>query len=226
MQGYPIQMREGAPLGVSGAQVTKCFTPANPYFNDGGGACGDQPFGSDCYYSNVDQAPYISDVYREYLQDGTRYQNQPWETQYPLIFQLFFGQDNIRYIQNVIRSRGFNAAPDFAQLSGFMNQVYTDDMPYGAYNLRDPQRNNKTLGYALYYVRRLNNQLLNRVLRNMSIMKSSRLQYLRDASGFQAPLEIVRPIYTECKGGGPPLNMSTHLLPPPPDGREPSAFYT
>lgn len=182
------------------------------------------PNNSECYYSNDDQVPYISDVYREYLHDGTRFQNQPFETQYPLIFKIFFSNANIRYIQNVILSRGFNAAPDFAQLSGFMNEVYTDDMPYGAYNNRDPQRNNKSLEYVLYYVRRLNNQLLNRVLRNMSIMKSSRMQYLRDISGFQAPLEIERPIYTECKGAGPPLNLSERLLPPPPDGMEPHAF--
>ncbi len=222
--GYTIQHNEGAPLGVSEAQVSNCQTPSNPYFADGGGMCGNTPFSSDCYFSNNGQSPYISDVYREFLMDGTRYQKEPMETQYPLIFKMFFSEANIRHIQGVIRSRGFNAAPDMAQLSGFMNQIYTDDMPYGAYNIIDPQRTNKSMEYTLYYLRRLNNQLLNRVLRNMSVMKSSRLQYLRDISGFQAPLEITRPIYTECKGRGPPLDMSTHLLPPPPDGRQPTAY--
>ncbi len=203
--GHPIRYLEGSPLGLGG----------------GRGVCSDS---SDCYYSNEGQIPYISDVYREFLHDGTRFQDQPMETQYPLIFKLFFGKENIRYIQGVIRSRGFNAVPDTIQLSGFMNQVYTDDMPYGAYNQRDPQRTNRSPEYVRYYVQRLNDQLLTRVLRNMSIMKSSRLQYLRDISGFQGPLEIVRPIYTECKKRGPPLDLSVHLLPPPPDGVQPRAF--
>ncbi len=207
--GYSIQSNEDVPLGVTGSRV-----------------CGNTPYSSDCYYSNDGQQPYISDVHREYLHDGTRFQNQPMETQYPLIFKMFFSEANIRHIQQVVQSRGFNAVPDMAQLSGFMNEVYTNDMPYGAYNIHDPQRNNKSLEYTLYYLRRLNNQLLNRVLRNMSIMKSSRLQYLRDVSGFQAPLEIVRPIYTECKGRGPPLDLSAHLLPPPPDGRYPTAYQS
>lgn len=170
---------------------------------------------SGCPYNNDDQIPYISDVYREFLHDGTRFQNQPMQTQYPSIFRLFFSDQNIRYIQNVIRSRGFNAVPDRMQLDGFMNEIYTNDMPYGAYNILDPNRDNKSVQYVLYYVQRLNNQLLNRVLRNMSTMRASRLQYLRDISGFQGPLEITRPIYTECKGRGPPLDLSTRLLPSP-----------
>lgn len=184
----------------------------------GGGAC------SDCYWSNDGQQPYISDVHREFLFDGTRFQNQPMETQYPMIFKLFFSDANVKHVGDVVLASGFNSRPTREELSGFMNQVYTDDMPYGAYNQRDPQRDNRSVGYVEYYLRRLNNQLLQRVLRSMSVVKSSRLQYLRDISGFQGPLEIVRPIYTECKGGGPPLDMSTHLLPPPPDGVEPKPW--
>ena len=180
---------------------------------------------TDCYHSNDGQQPYISDVYREFLHDGTRFQNQPFQTQYPLIFKIFYSSANIKHIQGVIRSHGFNAVPDFQILQQFMNDIYTDDAPYGPHNRLDPNRDNKTLGYAQYYVHRLNNQLLNRVLRNMTVMKQSRLQYLRDISGFQGPMEIERPIYTECKTSGPPLRLDFRL-PFSPDGREPTAYLT
>lgn len=184
----------------------------------------DNYFEGQCYFSNKNQQPYISDGYRRYLHDGTRFQDQPFQTQYPIIFKIFFSDANIKYIQDIIKSQGFNSAPTRSELSGFMNEIYTNDTPYGGYNILDPQRTNFSMDYVYYYVNRLNNQLLQRVIRNMSIMKHSRYQYLRDISGFQGPLEIIRPIYTECKGAGPPLDVSTHLLPPPRDGKYGSAF--
>ena len=170
---------------------------------------------SNCYWSNEGQQPYISDVYREYLMDGTRYQNQPWQTQYPLIFRMFFSDDNVKYIQQEILKAGFNAAPDRGQLQGFMNEIYTNDMPYGAYNRLDPNRNNRTVGYAKYYVQRLNAQLLSRVLRNMAVMRHSQRQYLKDISSPQGVLEINRPVYAHCKRNDIINPASTHRLPEP-----------
>ena len=184
----------------------------------------------DGYPNNDGQWPYISDVQREFLQDGTRYQNQPWKTQHSLIQEMFYSDANVSHLQRSIRMAGFNAAPPISVLSGFMDEVYTNDMPFGAYNLFDPTRtmsqrpaNQGGLDYAKYYLHRLNTQVLNRVLRNMAMMRHSRLQYLRDISGFQGPLEITRPIYASSKHAGSNLRTD-FLLPSPPDGKEPHAY--
>jgi len=186
----------------------------------------------DGYHTNDGQWPYISDVYREYLHDGTRYQNQPMKTQQNLIHQMFYSDANVRHIQRSIRAAGFNAAPSLSVLSGFMDEVYTNDAPFGAHNRIDPTRsmsqvhaNDGGLGYSKYYLHRLNTQLLNRVLRNMSVMRQSRMQYLRDISGFQGPLELNRPIFASSKYAGDNLRMDFRL-PPPPDGRDPQAYRT
>jgi hypothetical protein len=168
---------------------------------------------SGCYWSNATDQPYISDVYREYLMDGTRYQNQPWKTQYPLIYQLFYSDENLDYVKSEIMKAGFNTPPTNNDLRGFMDQIYTHDMPYGAYNRLDPHRNNKSLEYVKYYVQRLNAQLIQRVTRNMAAMRHSRVQYLRDISGPRGVIELPRGVYAQCRKSDQTILGSAFLLP-------------
>lgn len=153
--------------------------------------------------------------------DGGPIQYQPFETQRPLIFQKFYSASNIHYLQQQVLQQGFNAAPDASTLRDFMDQVYRDDMPYGAYNQLDPTREmgnvmcgQKPLQYVDYYVDRLNRQLLNKLLRNMAQMRESQRLYLQDLQNFRAVMEIDRPVSTACKFRGDQLR-GDFLLPQP-----------
>lgn len=151
--------------------------------------------------------------------DGGPIQTQPWETQRPLIFQVFYSPGNIKYIQEQVLQQGFNAAPDANTLRDFMDQIYQDDMPYGAYNQLDPTREmgnvmcgQKPLDYVNYYVDRLNRQVLNKLLRNMSQMREAQRLYLHDLQTFRGVMEIDRPVATACKFRGDQIR-SDFLLP-------------
>ena len=151
--------------------------------------------------------------------DGGPMQYQPFETQRPLIFQRFYSAANIKYLQGQVIQQGFNAAPDANTLRDFMDQIYTDDMPYGAYNQLDPTREmgnvmcgNAPLEYVAYYVDRLNRQVLNKLVRNMAQMRESQRLYLQDLQEFRGVMQIDRPVSTACKFRGDQLRAD-FLLP-------------
>jgi len=186
-----------------------------------------------CYWNRTAE-PYASCAQRGlYLadgaasmnatRDGTRMQYQPFGNQYPLIFQRFMAPENVRMLQRKALDAGFNAPPEERTLREFMNRAYVDDMPYGAYNGLDPLRSiahlkqragdGRGMQYVDYYVDRLNQQVLNRLLRNMAVMRQARRLYQRDISEFRAPMEIDRPISTACKFAGPPVRLDRWLPP-------------
>ena len=151
--------------------------------------------------------------------DGGNMQYQPFETQRPLIFQVYYPAPNIKYLQNQILQQGFNAAPSPDVLRDFMDQVYEDDMPYGAYNQLDPTREmgnvmcgQKPLNYVTYYVDRLNRQVLNKVVRNMAQMRESQKLYLHDLQTFRGVMQIDRPVSEWCASRGDQLRAD-FLLP-------------
>jgi len=177
-----------------------------------------------CYWDRTATFPYCADGSCSYnaMRDGGNYQYQPFGDQYPLIFQKFMSKQNVAYLQSAVVAQGFNAAPDERTLREFMNTAYVNDMPYGAYNGLDSLRSIGNLSpqdprahkYVEYYVDRLNRQVLNRILRNMSVMRESQRLYQRDISEFRAVMEIDRPVNTQCKSGGPPIRLD-FLLPRP-----------
>lgn len=185
-----------------------------------------------CYYNEGTQYGYCKggsevNMYR----DGGRMQYEPFETQKPLIFQVFFSADNIKYLQNQVLQQGFNAAPDPNTLRDFMDQIYRDDMPYGAYNRLDPTRaignvmcGQKPFDYVNYYVDRLNRQVLNKLLRNMSQMRRAQELYLHDLQTFRGVQQIDRPVSTACKFAGDQLRAD-FLLPQPYAERELPQFH-
>ena len=175
-----------------------------------------------CYYK-TDNIGYCdagssSNIFR----DGSMLQVQPMQDQYPMVFQIFMSDSNIRYLQKQIHQQGFNPPPDGSTLRDFMDGVYIDDMPYGAYNQLDPTRqmgnqpgsNPATLQYVNYYVDRLNRQVLNRVCRNMAQMRESQRLYLKDLkmSGTRGVFEIDQPVSTMCTTRGDQLRLD-FLLP-------------
>ena len=150
--------------------------------------------------------------------DGGYLQVEPFKNQPNLIYRMFYSDDNINYIQTKALEAGFNAPPDARTLRSFMDTVYQDDMPYGAFNRLDPNRDNRSLEYAYYYVDRLNQQLMNRVFRNMAVMKMSQYLYNKDLRmhGTRGVMEIDRPINTECKFGGDQIRLDFRLPQPYP----------
>lgn len=163
--------------------------------------------------------------------DGGLMQYQPFETQRPLIFQVFYSERNIKYLQDQVLQQGFNAAPDANTLRDFMDAVYRDDMPYGAFNQLDPTREmgnvmcgKAPLDYVKYYVDRLNRQVLNKLLRNMAQMRESQRLYLHDLQTFRAVQEIDRPVSTACNFRGDQLR-GDFLLPQPYSERDMPQFH-
>jgi hypothetical protein len=151
----------------------------------------------------------------EYLFDGTRFQTQPFaqDPQHHPVFKLFFSQPNVQYLQSTIqRVGGFNAPPTTTELYSFMNEAYTFDMPNGAYNQLDPDRGRTDISYVKGYVNRLNEQIINRVVRNMSVMQNSQRQYAADISCFRGPLDHQQPINASCKTRGSHIRLD-FLLP-------------
>jgi uncharacterized protein DUF5761 len=179
----------------------------------------ERPTGPDgCYYSQGSMPTYV-DIKEQYLWDGTRFQHEPYgnDVVYPPIYKAFYSDFNIRYLQDTVLANGFNAAPARSELLSFMNDTYTWDMPNGAYNILDPNRDRTDQAYVRYYVNRLNNQVLNRVMRNMSGMRQSRKRYLEDISQFRGPMEINRPINASCKTRGSHLRLDFQLPDVPED---------
>lgn len=163
------------------------------------------------YHADPYRAEYSQDAHTN-VQNDERYQTKQWiQPHYNSVHQAFYSPANVRYIQNQILKHGFNQAPTFQTLQFHMAKVWQNDMLH-AYDRLDPNRARKDQAYFDYYLKRLNRQLLADVMLHMQSYHTAQRRYLRDISQPTGVLEIVRPMYTECKSGGDPLRLD-FLLP-------------
>ena len=168
-----------------------------------------------CYYTGGD-SPWI-DYYRGHclFRDGGALQVEPFKDVHDPIYRRYHSPQNIEYLQSILTRQGFQA-PHPDHLRDFMDGVWTDDMPYGAWNRLELTRDHRSGNYTKYWVDRLNQQTINRVSRNMSVMREANRIYMKDirSHGIRGAMEIDRPINVSCKYAGDQLRLD-FLLPDP-----------
>lgn len=155
--------------------------------------------------------------------DGGYPEREPYHTMYPATHQGFFSEQNMQYLRHEIKKRGnFNALVSADILRNMMNDIYSNNLPYSAYDRTDPKRcayinsgRDVHNTYIREFVAKINELTINDAVANAKRNAFWQKKHLYDLSGFRGVCDVPLPMYTNYGTNrcGSILNLSEHLLP-------------